>query len=79
MNEEIDKAILAYLKSERHWRKVAMTVSRAAKSLGTKIPAGDDGYDLIHQRILFLFQAGSIDAQGDLNQWRYSEVRALPE
>jgi len=76
-NEEIDEAILAFLKSQSRWQKVAMTVVVAAKSLGRKIPEGDKGYELVHERILALFEAGSIEGQGDLSRWRHSEVRVI--
>jgi hypothetical protein len=76
-NEEIDEAIFAFLRSQSRWQKVAMTVTVAAKSLATKIPEGDRGYEIVHQRILALFEAGKIDGQGDVSQWRHSEVRAV--
>jgi hypothetical protein len=76
--DEIDEAILTFLKSvEPRWRKVAMTVVKAAESLAAELPEGDDGYHLVHGRILALFEAGTIEAQGDLNQWRFSEIRAI--
>lgn len=76
---EIDAAILALLRPQKHWRKVAFIVGRAADALGNKIPDGDEGYQIVGQRIQALFDAGKVDVQGDITQWRFSEVRISNE
>ena len=73
MNDsEIDAAILAV--AEPQWHKVARIVVDVAKRLGSRLPAGDEGYELIAKRIEILIHDGRLIAQGDINEWRYSEV-----
>ena len=46
---EIDNAILAV--AQTSWRKVAMIIVKAAKSLGPDLPEGDVKDDMIAERI----------------------------
>ncbi len=50
-------------------------IIKVADTLGSDLPAGDDGYDLIATRIEILVRDGHLLAQGDIKNWRYSEVR----
>jgi len=73
--ELIDKAILACCKPE--FLKVARVLGDVAKLLnGPKVAEKDVG--LIADRIKALVKAARLESQGDLDQWRFSEIR-LPE
>jgi hypothetical protein len=77
MNDDaIDQAILSMLALARgRWRKVAMVISGVADQMGKDLPAGDDRYDLVAQRVEALVLDGRLVAQGDIKKWRFSEVR----
>jgi uncharacterized protein DUF3658 len=77
MNDDaIDQAIFSTLSvAEGRWRKVAMVISRVAEQMRNDLPEGDDGYDLVAQRIEALVHDGRLVAQGDIKKWRFSEVR----
>jgi hypothetical protein len=70
---QIDQAVLAV--SESGWRKVAMIILKVADKLGSDLPEGDPGYDMIAQRVEALVAAGRLVSQGNLSRWRHSEVR----
>ena len=70
---QIDGAILAVTVTS--WRKIALVVALAQRMLGGNPPIGDAGLDLIAKRIEALVQDGRLLAQGDIKNWRYSEVR----
>lgn len=70
---EIDAAVLNVVQPS--WRKVAMIIVKAAEKLGTGLPDGEDGYNLIAARIEALVTDGRLEAQGDVTRWRHSEVR----
>jgi len=72
-HSQIDEAVLAV--ADEHWHKVAMMIIRAAERLGSQLPEGDAGHDLIAQRIKALVEDGRLVAQGDVSRWRHSEVR----
>jgi hypothetical protein len=69
----IDQAILSSV-GER-WIKVAMVIAKVAKAIGGDLPQGDDGYELISLHIEALVRDGRLVAQGNTNNWRFSEVR----
>jgi hypothetical protein len=69
----IEEAILSAVGDP--WTKVAMVISKAADALGTELPTGDEGYELISDRIDVLVRAGRLEAQGNTKNWRFSEVR----
>jgi|SRR5579863_1029485 len=58
-----------------HWKKVAMVIAKAADALGRDLPSGDEGCEVIAERIEFLIRAGRLEAQGNTKNWRFSEVR----
>jgi hypothetical protein len=75
-NDAIDHAILSMLSTAGgRWRKVAMVISRVADGLGDELPKGDGRYDLIARRIEALVSDGRLVAQGNIKNWRFSEVR----
>jgi len=72
---ELDRIILSAIKLK--WRKMAMvvgTVHKECEAKGLEISVED-----IADRIIALEEAGMIACQGDLANWRRSEVRLLPE
>jgi hypothetical protein len=72
---KIDEVILCV--AEATWRKVASVIIRVADTMGSDLPEGDAGHDLIASRIEILVRDGHLLAQGDIKNWRYSEVRKL--
>jgi hypothetical protein len=71
----IDEAIL--LAVGDRWTKVAMVIGRVADAMGTDLPSGDDGHEVISEHIEVLIRAGRLEAQGNTKNWRFSEVRRL--
>jgi hypothetical protein len=69
----IDEAILSV--TERSWRKVALIIGRVAEKMGSQLPEGDRGYNLVAEHVESLVQSGRLLAQGDIKKWRHSEVR----
>lgn len=67
---DIDGHILA--SCHDRWQKVAMVIASASQSAG--LPHADQ-FDIIATRIIVLVRAGKLDAVGDLNDWRDSEIR----
>jgi len=53
-----------------------MVVSRVARMVGGHLPETDEGYERIAQRVQALVKEGRLVAQGNLKNWRFSEVRA---
>ena len=71
---EIDNAILKV--AQTSWRKVAMIIAKTAEELEIPITENcDESLNIIAQRIEFLIASGKLVAQGDIELWRYSEVR----
>jgi hypothetical protein len=70
---QIDSAIL--LTVGKHWTKVAMVIAKVADTLGRDLPTGDEGYEVISRRIETLIGNGRLTVQGDVKNWRFSEVR----
>jgi uncharacterized protein DUF3658 len=70
---DIDAAILAVTKAS--WRKVALIVSQAAKHVGGDFAAREDAYYFVASRIQALVADGRLASQGDLSEWRHSEIR----
>ncbi|MDP9422885.1 MAG: hypothetical protein M3Q19_08645 [Pseudomonadota bacterium] len=68
---QIDDYVLASCRP--NWSKVAMVISRTRELAG--LPSDDGNYELIAGRISALVRAGRLEAQGNLENWRGSEVR----
>jgi len=69
----IDEVILSV--TEASWRKVASVIIKVAGTIGSGLPEGDAGYNLVAKRIEILVRGGRLLAQGDIKKWRRSEVR----
>ena len=69
--ERIDRCLLA--ECARSWRKVARVVGFAATALKDEYPELPLAYYV--QRVASMARAGSLEAQGNLQYMRYSEVR----
>ncbi len=75
-DQKIDQAILSMLSAaEGRWRKVSMLIIKVANGMGNDLPEGEDGYKQIGRRIEVLVSEGRLVAQGDIKNWRFSEVR----
>ena len=70
---QIDEVILSV--AEASWTKVALVITKVADTMGSGLPEGDAAYNLIARRIEILVQGGRLLAQGDIKEWRHSEVR----
>ena len=70
---QIDEVILSV--TEVSWRKVALVIVKVADTMGSELPDGDAGYDLVAKHIGILVRSGRLLAQGDIKKWRHSEVR----
>jgi hypothetical protein len=70
---QIDDAVLAV--AQASWKKVALIIVETASQLGDRFPRTDEGCDLIAGRIDALIRDGRLEARGNTNKWRTSEVR----
>jgi hypothetical protein len=70
---QLDEVILSV--TEASWRKVAFVIFKVADTIGSDLPEGDAGYDLVAKRIEIFVRGGRLLAQGDIKKWRHSEVR----
>ena len=70
---QIDEAILSV--AEPSWRKVAFVIIKVPDTMGSDLPEGDAGFNLVAKRIEFLVRGGRLLAQGDIKKWRHSEIR----
>jgi len=77
MSEQaIEQAILSVLSDAKgRWRKVAMVIGKVAKGIGSELAEGDEGHEQVARRIEVLVNEGRLEAQGDVRNWRFSEVR----
>ncbi len=66
--EELGRAICAV--AQNRWRKVAFVIGKVEYQTG-------DAHDAIAERISALVAGGQLEAQGDLSEWRESEIRLL--
>ena len=69
----IDEAILSFV--GLHWRKVAIVIATVADKKNGDLPQGDDSYQVVARRIEALADDGRLEAQGNIENWRFSEVR----
>jgi hypothetical protein len=75
-DQEIDEAILSRLSVlNGRWRKVATVIARVADAMGNDLPKGDEGYELVARRMEALVTEKRLAAQGNIKNWRFSEVR----
>jgi hypothetical protein len=52
-----------------------MVIAKVAHALRHHLPPGDEGNEAISREIRALVQDGRLIAQGDIENWRFSEVR----
>lgn len=69
-DERIDAIVLS--RAQPNWRKVAMMISLAMRRAGRD---DEDFANAVAARIVALVESGRLEAQGDLSNWRFSEVR----
>jgi uncharacterized protein DUF3658 len=67
----IDECLLSH--GSREWQKVARVIGSVMAVLGPQFPNAPHVF--YAQRIKHLAEIGAIEAAGDLNRIRYSEVR----
>jgi hypothetical protein len=71
----VDQAIPACCKPQ--FLKVARILTDVAAAIGVKEPRDAD-FDFMTGRIKTLVKAQKLESQGNLDRWRFSEIR-LPE
>jgi hypothetical protein len=69
---EIDEAILSNVNAT--WKKVALVVVKVANESGISFADEDDDFAVVAQHIEFLVGEGRLLAQGNLKNWRSSEI-----
>ena len=68
---DLDNSILTVCSTR--WQKLAMIIARVGEMLSRESSAED--HDRIAERVAALVAGGRLEAQGDLTNWRHSEVR----
>jgi hypothetical protein len=69
----LDKFILDAV--DTSWQKVAMVVAKALIDHDLDFPGSEDDAEFVASRIRQLVQVGQLEVSGDINDWRFSEVR----
>ena len=72
----LDEAIL-FAVGDR-WTKVAMVIAKVANAMGGDLATGDEGCEVISEHIQVLVRGGHLEARGNTENWRFSEVRRFP-
>lgn len=72
---QIDAAILSAV-GER-WTKVAMVIAKVADAMSNDLPLGDEGCQIVSRRIQDLVDTGHLQSQGNIENWRFSEIRQV--
>ena len=72
-SEQLDGLILST--SSRQWQKVAMVIARVSRDERFSQGDADDQLTLIAGRIERLVAEGQLVAQGNISNWRHSEIR----
>jgi hypothetical protein len=60
------------------WTKVAKVILRVADDIGQDLSSGDEGYNMIAMiaaEIAALVRAGRLISRGNIENWRFSELR----
>lgn len=70
---EIDEAILVNLGTA--WTKVALVVVRVADESSVAFTEDEDDYEVVANHIERLVNEGRLVAQGNIKDWRHSEIR----
>ena len=72
-SKELDDLILST--ATPRWQKVAMIIALVARD--HRYSCNDDDLAPIAERIRHLVAQGRLAAQGDISNWRHSEVRLV--
>lgn len=70
---ELDDLVLSIALTQ--WQKVAMILSKVTRDDRFSCENSDDEFDSVAARIAYLVAQGRLESQGDISQWRFSEVR----
>jgi hypothetical protein len=70
---QIEDAVL--LAVGDRWVKVAKVIARVVDAMGSNLPSGDEGCEIVSESIEVLIHTGRLESQGDTKNWRFSEVR----
>ena len=70
---QIEEAILSAVGDR--WTKVARVIAKVVEAMGSDLPTGDEGCEMVSEHIQALLQSGRLEAQGNTENWRFSEVR----
>ena len=73
---QLDAALLASINPR--WTKVAMVFGRAERIPGLTFADEEDVFEALAERLRELVASGQVVVQGDLKEWRFSEVRLPP-
>ncbi|WP_413665429.1 DUF3658 domain-containing protein [Microbulbifer sp. CNSA002] len=68
---EIDKVILS--QATKNWRKMAMIIGLTQNKTG--LDDNNCDAERIAKRIYYLVQSGQLESQGEITNWRFSEVK----
>ena len=74
-SEKLDELILST--ASPRWQKVAMIIAMVARDERFLVTYSDNQLALIADRIEHLVTEGQLAAQGDISNWRRSEVRLV--
>jgi len=69
--QRIDECLLSHTSQE--WQKVARVIAKTMEVVGGQFPGIPDAFYSL--RIRHLVESGAIDAAGNLNRMRHSEIR----
>ena len=69
---QIDEVILSV--TAVSWRKVALVIVKVADTMGSELPDGDAGYNLVAKRIEILVEVAACWRKAISKKWRHSEV-----
>jgi hypothetical protein len=72
---ELDSLIMYFASS--HWQKVAMIIGQVARDEKFSCENQDEDFNFVAAGISRLVANGELECQGDISQWRSSEVRTL--
>ena len=74
---QIDEAILSAVAGR--WTKVAMVIANVTRAMANDLPSGDEGCQVVARHLERLVSSGILVAQGNVKNWRFSEVRRVGE
>jgi len=74
---KIDSAILSVV--SQNWQKVAMIIVKTADKVDVAFRESEGCYEVIAARLYALAEVGKLDSQGNVRNWRFSEVKLPPQ